>query len=1012
MSNSVELSRKFLSDAGGWKEMKPARSLHSMGRVTEASYSNGLLEGIVREGEKSLKVRMRINSRTDLENLCPCFRARRDGMICAHALAVGLEFLKPTEKKDENKASNGRAAEKIDVPVISDAWPVIAEVPSDESVIANLFLILSPNFISAWDKGQITVGTEIEINGERKLLKALGKKAPLYLFPHDVALYRVLQTISPETVPGMMVLGQEDFVRILNAVPGHPGITFGKNVEAPVSYQALRLPLKRAGKNSLLSEWPPDAQPLVTKRGIWVLADGKGFHPVAPGLPTKYLPVFVGGYQFEASSLEADLDIFQSFFDIDQLNINRETPLIRLEIEGSLNHLDACLSFDYPALDTNEDAIQLGDPAAEQLAVNTLDHWGFSQKGSQITKFVLKDSDAILRFFAYGFSRLEQNGWEITTGERFDHASQKVEPVSGEMEFHSSSGENWFAMDVSFSTASGDLVSRQEIQRILQMGQNSKKLSNGKIAVLDTDMLDEFADVLTDCEPDQLQPGTYQIDSAHGDYLRETASDFGFSTKGDFPGDQKTGKLVFQNLPADLSSILRPYQQTGIEWMQSLAQKGRGGILGDDMGLGKTLQTLAYIQAAGGSALVICPSSLVFNWVAEAGKFVPDLKVLAIEGPNRASLIKGNRDADILITSYALFRRDEDLYRDCEFTTIVIDEAQHIKNPDAKISKAIHRLSGRNHFALTGTPIENSVRDLWSILQFASPGYLGSRKDFAQRFEKPLGGSSDSTSVQRRLSRRLRPVILRRLKREVASDLPEKIEQVIYCDLNPTQREVYAKILRESREMIFDAEGGRKRMLALTALLRLRQTCCDLRLLGLADIEPEKASVKSEVLEEILNEAVEGQHRVLVFSQFVEMLQILVPVLAEKGINFCYLDGKTKNRGEVVTKFQENEEITVFLISLKAGGVGLNLTGADTVIHIDPWWNPAVEAQATDRAHRIGQTRVVNSYKLIARDTVEEKILSLQNRKRELSENLLDGGAGIRLGDAGLSEDELMSFFE
>ncbi len=992
--------------------MKPARSLHSMGRVTNVSYANGLLKGDVREGEKSLKVRMRINSHSDIDNLCPCFRARRDGIICAHALAVGLEFLEPGEKEGEDKSTSRTGSEKTTALALSDDWPAVIDAPSGEAVIASLFLILSPNFIPAWDKGKITVGIEIESSGERKLLKAFGKKEPLFLFPHDAALYRVLQMITPETVPGMMVIGQDDFIRILNAVPGHPGISFGKKIEARVSYQALRLPLTIPGENCLLAGWPSDSQPLITNRGIWTLCAENSFHPVAPGLPVKYHAAFVAGYSFELNELENDLNVLQGFFDLSQLKLTRETPTIRLEIEGSLNHIDVTLFFDYPDKASSQEvnAIRLGDSSSEQAAVSALSRWGFTRKGSHTQKFVLKDHDSILRFFAYGFPRLEQNGWQITTGERFDHALKKVESVSGEMEFRSGSGENWFALDVSFSTASGDSVSRQEIQQILQMGQNNKKLPNGKIAVLDTDMLDELADVITDCEPDQLQPGTYQIDVAHADYVWETASDFGFSTKGKISRGGENQRFAI--LPEVILSILRPYQKSGVKWMQGLAQRGRGGILADDMGLGKTLQTLTFIQSVGGQALVICPSSLIFNWVAEAAKFVPDLKTLAIEGPKRREILKEDSDADLLVTSYALFRRDEELYRDCEFTTVIVDEAQHIKNPDAKISKAIHRVPGKYRYALTGTPIENSVRDLWSIMQFACPGYLGSRKDFAERFEKQLSGSGDSQSVQRRLTRRLRPVILRRLKREVASDLPEKIEQVVYCDLNATQREVYAKILRESREMIFDAEGGRKRMLALTALLRLRQTCCDLRLLGLAEVEAEKASVKSDVLEEILNEAIEGQHRVLVFSQFVEMLQILVPVLAEKGISFCYLDGKTKNRGEVVAKFQENEEITVFLISLKAGGVGLNLTGADTVIHIDPWWNPAVESQATDRAHRIGQTRVVNSYKLIARDTVEEKILSLQKRKRELSDQLLDGGAGIDLGDSGLSEDELMSFFE
>jgi SNF2 family DNA or RNA helicase len=292
-------------------------------------------------------------------------------------------------------------------------------------------------------------------------------------------------------------------------------------------------------------------------------------------------------------------------------------------------------------------------------------------------------------------------------------------------------------------------------------------------------------------------------------------------------------------------------------------------------------------------------------------------------------------------------------------------------------------------------------------MNFAMPGYLGERTQFAERFEKPLA-KGDAPELQRRLARRLKPVVKRRLKQEVAADLPEKIEQVRYCDLTVKQRKVYESILQESRSLIFDAEGGRKRMLALTSLLRLRQACCDLRLLNLPEVEQEDGSVKMEELEGLLQEAVAGGHRVLIFSQFVQMLQGIVPMLMENGFEFCYLDGQTKNRGQVVTRFQESS-IPVFLISLKAGGVGLNLTGADTVIHIDPWWNPAVEAQATDRAHRIGQERVVTSYKLITRNTVEEKILALQDRKRALIASTLD--AELPTGASSLSESEIFELF-
>jgi SNF2 family DNA or RNA helicase len=300
----------------------------------------------------------------------------------------------------------------------------------------------------------------------------------------------------------------------------------------------------------------------------------------------------------------------------------------------------------------------------------------------------------------------------------------------------------------------------------------------------------------------------------------------------------------------------------------------------------------------------------------------------------------------------------------------------------------------RSHhrLVLTGTPLENSVLDLWSIFDFLMPGYLGTAKDFKERYELPITRDRN-LEAQTRLARRLRPFLFRRLKREVATDLPPKLEQVTYCELTPEQRTVYQQVLELTRREVLEAVGAqglaRSRMVVLNALLRLRQVCCDLRLLDLEGVEPATASAKLDLFGELLEEVLDGGHRVLVFSQFVRMLALLKEKLATTDIPFCYLDGSTTDRAGVVGRFQSDPTIPVFLISLKAGGVGLNLTGADTVIHFDPWWNPAVEDQATDRAHRIGQQRVVTSYKLIARDTVEEKIQLLQGRKRELTQAMM-----------------------
>ena len=445
------------------------------------------------------------------------------------------------------------------------------------------------------------------------------------------------------------------------------------------------------------------------------------------------------------------------------------------------------------------------------------------------------------------------------------------------------------------------------------------------------------------------------------------------------------------------------------------------------MGLGKTLQALAYLSAARTDrpTLVVCPTSLVDNWRREAARFTPELRMVAIDGPDRAPLFAQISSHDLVVTSYALLRRDIDRYANTDFASIVLDEAHHIKNPDSQVALAACALRSKHRFVLTGTPMENSVRDLWSIMRFALPGYLGSRQDFRERYELPLSrpGDPGADAVRERLTRRLRPVLLRRRKKDVATELPDRIEQTAFCDLTPAQAEVYRGLLEQSRLRLDNARRdknkGAGRMLVLTALLRLRQACCDLRLLGMqdndavdTDLAPAR-SAKLALLDELLEEIREGGHRVLIFSQFVSMLKILSAHLEAAKTPFCYLDGSTRPRERTaqVERFQSDESQTAFLISVKAGGVGLNLTGADTVVHFDPWWNPAVEAQATDRAHRIGQTKVVTAYRLIARGTVEEKIFALQNRKRELTASLVEREKDEPLLET-LSFEEIESLLE
>ena len=811
----VAITERFLSDAGGWQALKQARALHEMGRVLDVTYEPPLLRGRVREGEGELKSGLRILSPSNVENLCTCRISRRDGMICAHSLAVGLALIKPRP-----------------TPAISQA----ASSPAASSA------------------------------------------APL---------------------------------------------------------------------------------------------------PVPAGPPPS-------------------------------------PPRLALALEGSLNHLTARLDAIYDGSRvTIASSLARGNPRrhepAENVAAERLRRSGFAGPAAD-GQWVLKTEPKILAFFATELPRLQQ-AWEVTIGSRFEYVTREIERIQPRLEIRSS-GENWFDLSVELGTPGGERFSAAEIQRLLQSGQNAVRLKNQKRAVFDPGLLSEFEEVLRDCDPQQRQPGNYRIDQRHAAYLAETAADRGAVLAApagwleSAAASRNPGQLAAPPL-GDLETVLRPYQKQGVAWLSHLAKHRMGGILADEMGLGKTLQALAFLRAIGGRSLVVCPSSLVFNWEREAARFAPQLRVLAIAGPDRQRLFGAPlAGADLVITSYPLLRRDAARYRDVEFASAILDEAQHIKNPESQNAQSAGTIRARHRFALTGTPVENSVRDIWSLMNFLMPGYLGARPDFCERFEKEIEAQPGG-AAHRRLIKRLRPFVLRRTKRDVLGELPEKIEQVAWCELNATQRKLYTELSAATRRQISELAGARDRnkarILMLTALLRLRQACCDPRLLGLAEADPAEPSAKVELLLELLSEALDDGHRVLIFSQFVSMLTLLREALTGAGIEYCYLDGQTRDRAAEVDRFQTGQ-VPSFLISLKAGGVGLNLTAADTVVHFDPWWNPAVEAQATDRAHRIGQRRVVTSYKLIARDTVEEKILALQQRKRAVIDATLESEQPLM---EGLSTEEI-----
>ena len=485
-------------------------------------------------------------------------------------------------------------------------------------------------------------------------------------------------------------------------------------------------------------------------------------------------------------------------------------------------------------------------------------------------------------------------------------------------------------------------------------------------------------------------------------------------------------------VPETLHGQLRPYQIEGFRWLNTVSDRGFGGILADEMGLGKTVQMLAYLlsrhdRTLGDSeevlpSLIVCPASLVYNWAAEASRFAPELKVGVLAGrkTDRRSMLEGSGSYDLLITSYDLLRRDIEDYQGSSFDTLVLDEAQYIKNHATKASRAVRTVDSRHRFALTGTPVENRLSELWSIFDFLMPGILGPYSHFRDRFEMPiLSGDQDA---QARLQALVGPFILRRLKSQVLTDLPEKIENVITVPLEGRQRKLYAALEQELRSTLNrekDREYETGKIQVLAQLTRLRQVCCDPRLVyealpeGGTQSETDRhgQSAKLDAIEDLVLSCQDAGRKMLIFSQFTSYLDLIAQRLRGLGVGYDMITGATskKQRLELVDRFNQ-DQTPVFLISLKAGNTGLNLTGACVVVHADPWWNAAAQEQANDRAHRIGQVQDVNVYQIVAKDTIEERILGLQHTKSDLASRFVDSAAVTGASDIGrLSRKDLLA---
>ena len=641
-----------------------------------------------------------------------------------------------------------------------------------------------------------------------------------------------------------------------------------------------------------------------------------------------------------------------------------------------------------------------------------------------------------MAFMTEQVPKLEENGWQIHYAN--DFGMRFVQPERWIQELREQRNRSWFEFELGIECDGQriDLIpiliaylqDHVDIERQIEFLDGNDKvpiqLDDGRYLAFPVKRLEPIVRILRDILEDRRAKHrdddmreVHQLVAA--EFLKE-ASDFtdagsaGGSLKaisnrlGDFKGIDEKAQ------PQGLQATLRPYQEDGFRWLQFLAQYGLGGVLADDMGLGKTLQTIAHLLAEKETGalnkptLIVAPTSLLGNWQDEMAKFAPSLNVHIHYGTGRHRLRQPFDAADVVVTSYSLVYRDQEFLETRCFSHLILDEAQNIKNPGSRSAQAVCSLDAEHRLCLSGTPIENHLEELWSLFHFLMPGFLGRLESFRQRFRHPIEKENDE-NARDLLASRVGPLMLRRKKTEVAKELPPKTEMIRTVELEGSQRDLYETIRATMQQRVQEviAEQGieRAHLYILDALLKLRQVCCHPHLLDLEAAQGVETSAKMELLFELLPEMIAEGRRILLFSQFTSMLGLIEKRLLRDDIGYVKLTGNTRNRADIVRDFQSGR-VPLFLISLKAGGVGLNLTKADTVIHYDPWWNPAVESQATDRAYRIGQDNPVFVYKLITKGSIEERIVAMQEDKKELVESLLSAGSkrGMKFGKADLEQ--------
>lgn len=1043
----LPFTREKLKEWAGPDAFRRAEMLVDGERVRGLKYHNRRIEGLIESRPRDIACALRFPKGAVVpENMCPCRENREMGMFCHHAVALCLEQLNiendPVRlaKLEEERRRAERVARMSEEDYLTR---VPAGTPG--SIPVRLILEFPRDLRTRWWEETIPVRIQVEHKGQRDSIRNVRSDLKVSMPAAEDNLLFVLEDIAEGPVPEEMEMSRRDFANVLELMGGMRAVLGGGEVFVSPEPLQTTVALELEEETGMLvldleARLPDGLETQIPcywaeGKNAWALVGDRVF-PAKPVLPEPLHPLYREPMKIPRADvprfIRKEMDALSKMVSLrsevepDWFTFEPAEPGFRLEVRGSPASLSATLFAVYEGVEWIACAEEGADdfaapdpgnilhyrtrnPEAEREALNSLHPLGFGgERGDGLQGLV--GTSSVMTFCASGIPLLRRRGWIVELRGRISDAMEEADTLVPVVSVRDGDA-GWFDVDFEFETREGESLRMDDVRRALAAG-NAFIQKGERTLLFDRDATRQMLELFEDCGSGAGKEGAVRMSSVHGAYLKGTLDGLDGVDVEASPDwlarvekQNRPAKLETVELSPNLNATLRPYQVEGVSWLRFLERSGFAGILADEMGLGKTLQTLAWLQlerddpeARGVPALIVCPTSLVENWIEEAEKFTPDLRFVNLTGsPARRDRVWEEEapDADAWVTSYAVLQRDLARYVRTPVSAMVLDEAQHIKNRTTQNAKAVKKVHATTRLVLTGTPVENSVSDLWSIMDFLMPGYLGTHPLFAQRYEAPIrSGGQEAADAQRRLRKKLQPFLLRRLKKDVAKDLPPKIEKVAHCRMTKDQRLVYKELAENSRRklenLVQDRGFERSRMEVLKVLLQLRQACCHLDLLKMDGVNSRAPSGKLELFKEMMLEAVDGGHRVLVFSQFTSMLAILREELEKMGLSSCYLDGSTKNRMDVVRRFQGDPSIPAFLISLKAGGTGLNLTGADMVIHYDPWWNPAVENQATDRAYRIGQKKNVYSLKMITRDSVEEKVLELQRKKQQVIDATLD----------------------